>query len=37
MTRYRPVTNDMLAARKMDSTLLHDEVYGKGTLLYDRS
>ena len=29
--RFRPVTNEIRAARKMDSTLLHNEVYGKGT------
>jgi hypothetical protein len=33
--RNRSVTNDILAARKMDSTLLHDEVYGKGTRAYE--
>lgn len=35
MARYRPITNEILVARKMDSTLLHDEVYGKVTRAYE--
>ena len=32
--RLGQVTNEILVARKMDSTLLHDEVYGKNTRGY---
>ena len=32
--KCRQVPNEMLAARKMDSNLLHDEVYGKNTRAY---